>query len=309
MVDGFHITLGARGMPANGDIEIKIDFREDEGSPARIFDIAAGIIRSFEDIDRALIDTIDSSISTELILEDVEKSSLRVVLKNILEAVDDAALRDLDWRKQVGKYLVKGKYAAIEWLDKKPGAERIEDLTERLRDIAAETDVRRLPDYAPISPTRLAQPLDEFQRIKRHFRPGEGLLITLGKEEYSVNLKSDWLPSEHIEEARTAQDLSNDIDMVVTIRKPDLLGKSMWQFRHGKKSLSAMISDEAWLKEFHEGKHPVVPGDALRVRARIEAQYDDKGALVEERTSIIKVYGKINPGLQTNIFGEDGSHA
>jgi hypothetical protein len=289
MADGIRITLGEGAMPTNGDIEIKIDFKEDEGSPARVFDIAAGIIRAFEDIDRALIDTIDSSISTELILEDVEKSSLRVVLTNMLKAVDDGALHDLDWRKQVGKYLVKGKYAAIEWLDKEPGAERIEDLTERLRNIAVETDVRRLPDYAPISPTRLAQPLDEFQRIKRQFRPGEGLLVTLGKEEYSVNLKSDWLPSEHIEEARTAQDLSNDVDMVVTIRKPDMLGKTMWQFKHGKKSLSAMVSDEAWLKEFHEGKHPVVPGDALRVRARIESQYDDKGALVDEKTSNFKV--------------------
>lgn len=281
-------------MPPEGDIEIKINYRDADGSPARVFDIAAGIIRSFEGIDRALLDSIDSSISTEFILEDVEKSSLRVVLKNVLRSLDDDALRTLDWKKQVGIYLVKGKYAALEWLDQKPGAERIEDLTERIRQLAVETDVRHLPDYAPISPTRLAQPLDEFQRIKRTFRDGEGLTVTLGKEEYSVDVKSDWIPSEHIEEAKGAQDLSNDMDLVLTIRKPDMLGKSMWQFRHGKANLSAPITDETWLYEFHSGKHPVVPGDALRVRARYESQYDDNGTLIDQKVSIIKVYGKVS---------------
>lgn len=290
-------------MPPEGDIEIKIDYREGEGSPARVFDIAAGLIRSLEALDRALIDTIDSSISTELILEDVERSSLRVVLKNVLTAINDDALRDLDWKKLVGPYLVKAKYAAIEWLDKKPGAERIEDLTERVRELAVETDVRRLPDYAPISPTKLAQPLDEIQRIKKLFRPGEGLTLTLGKDEYTVDVSSDWIPSEHIAEARGAQDLSNDMDMVLTIRKPDLLGKSMWQFKHGKTNLSAPITDQQWLDEFHAGKHPVVPGDALRVRTRWESQYDEKGALIEQKVSIIRVYGKVSIPSTPDMFG------
>lgn len=294
MADGIRITLGEGAVPHDSDIELKIDFREDGGSASRVFEIAANIIRSFEEIDRVLIDTVASSISTTLILEDVEKSSLKVFLKNVLKNVDDDALRTLDWKKLVGAYLVKGKYIILEWLDQEPDAVPIEDLTERIRKLAAETDVRHLPDYAPISPVRLAQPLDNFQRIKRDFRQGEGLTITLGKEEYSVDLKSDWLPSEHTSAVLGAQDLKNDVDMVVTIRKPDLLGKSKWQFRHGKTSLSAPISDEAWLLEFHAGKHPMTPGDALRVRARYEYSYDAQGLLIDQKVTVIKVYGKIN---------------
>lgn len=305
MVRGMHIprvTIGGGDMASKGDIEIKIDFREGEGSPSRIFDIAAGIIRSFEGLDRALIDSIDSKISTDLILEDVEKSSLRVILKNILKSVDDDALKDLNWKKQVGIYLLKAKYITLEWLDKEPNSVRIEDLTDKLRDLAAETDVRQLPDYAPISPTKLAQSLDDFQRIKQQFRNKEALIITLGRDEYSADLKSDWLPSEHIQAAKGAQDLSNDLDMVVTIKKPDMLGKSKWAFKHGKLNLSAAITDEVWLGEFREGKHPVVPGDALRVRVRYESAYDDKGLLIEQKISIIKVYGKVRPLLQSDMF-------
>ena len=304
MLDWVRITLGGMTMPASGDIEIKIDYREDDGSPARVFDIASGIIRSFEGLDRALLDSIDSRISTEFILEDVEKKCLRVVLKNILRTLDDDALKSLDWKKQVGTYLLKAKYAAIEWADKKPGAERIEDLTERVRQLAIETDVRHLPDYAPISPTRLAQPLDDFQRMKRSFKSGEGLTVTLGKEEYRAAISSAWIPSEHIAEARGAQDLSNDIDMVLTIRKPDMLGKSMWQFKHGKANLSAPITDQQWLSEFHGGKHPVVPGDALRVRTRWESEYDEKGTLIDQKVSIIRVYGKVSISSTPDMFKE-----
>lgn len=295
-------TIGGWEMSEGSDIEIKIGFRDGEGSPARIFDIAAGIIRSFESLDRALIESVDSRISTDFILEDVEKSSLRIFLKNALKATDDDALKSLDWRKIVGSYLVRAKYIAIEWLDKEPESERLEDLTERLRELAREADIRHLPDYAPISPSKLAQSLDEFQRVKKKFADKESLVITLGQDEYNVDVRNVWLPSEFVVEATKAQDLSNDLEMVVTIKKPDMLGKSKWQFKHGTANINAAIADDDWLVEFREGKHPVVPGDALRVRARYESEYDDNGALLKQEITIIKVYGKVNASFQANMF-------
>src|SRR5690606_20875242 len=137
------------------------DFREDAGSAARVFDIASNLIKAFEDLDRVLITTVDSKISTALILEDVEKSSLKIYLRNLLKASDDQALKELDWKPQVGKYLVRAKYIALEWLDRSISESepaQIEDLTDRIRELAVETDVRHLPDYPPINPSRLAQP-------------------------------------------------------------------------------------------------------------------------------------------------------
>ncbi len=61
---GIRIWVGDEPVSTDADIELKIDFIEDEGSPARVFEIAAQIIRSFEDLDRALITSVDSTIST-----------------------------------------------------------------------------------------------------------------------------------------------------------------------------------------------------------------------------------------------------
>lgn len=252
-----------------------------------------------------LITTVDSRISTALILEDVQKSSLKIFLRNLLTATDDQALKDLDWRKQVGKYLVKAKYLALEWLDQDIEAEQpaqIEDLTERIRQLAVETDVRHLPDYSPLNPTRIAQPLDALQRTKSQFREGERLLITLDKTEYKVDLRKLWLPSEHLPEAPVEQELSNDADMVLIIRKPDFLAKTQWQFRHGKSTLSATMDVPEWLHEFHQGKHPIKPGDALRVRVRFEYRYDANGDLADQRTTVIKVYGVIQAAVPLPVF-------
>lgn len=300
------VWIGDGPVGAEGDIELKIDFIEDDGSPARVFEIAAQIIRSFEDLDRALITSVDSTISTMLVLEDVEKSSLKVVLRNILKQIDDQALKELDWKPLVGQYLVKAKQITVQWLDRKIEEDEdagIEDLTERLQKLAIETDVRHIPDYPRLNPSRIAQPLDEFQRAKSKLRPGEGLTITLDSKEYRVDLGSTWMPSEHMSDVKGDRVLSNDSDMLLVIKKPDFLGKSQWSFRHGKANFSAPITDENWLDEFHSGKHPLSPGDALMVRVRFEHIYSEKGDLIESDKKIIKVMDLIkNAGPHPDLF-------
>jgi hypothetical protein len=305
-----HVTLGEDPpVPPESDIEIKIDFSEDGGSAARVFEIASNMIRAFEDLDRVLVTGVDSKIVTSLILEDIEKSSLKIWLRNVLRASDDQALKELDWKRQVGLYLVRAKYAALEWLDKsieEDDQPQIEDLTAKMRDLAAETDIRHIPDYPPINPSRLAQPLDAIQRTKGQFKAGEKLTITLDRKDYQVNLGSQWLPSEHLSAARIEQELSNELDMVLIIRKPDFLAKSKWEFKHGKASVQSAIEDEQWLREFHGGQHPIKPGDALQVRVRSDYSYDANGDLREQKTSIIKVY-RVMPTLahQGNMFEDD----
>jgi hypothetical protein len=62
----------------DADVILKIDYDESTGSAARAFEIAAGLIRSMEDLDRVLLQSIDSQLSTSLIVEDLKKSSLKI---------------------------------------------------------------------------------------------------------------------------------------------------------------------------------------------------------------------------------------
>ncbi|MEO0556751.1 MAG: hypothetical protein AAF170_01075, partial [Bacteroidota bacterium] len=88
------------------DFYVEIKFEKDTVDPGRVFRAMAGLIESFEEMDKALIASIDSSIEPVLLLEDVETSSLRAWLAQRLKSVDDDGLKELNWKKVVGAYLV-----------------------------------------------------------------------------------------------------------------------------------------------------------------------------------------------------------
>ena len=276
--------------PANADFSFKIDFARGTGNPRRIFDAASALIDAFEVLDAALIEFIDSEIEPLMVLEDVEASSLRVFLKNVLSRVDDEALKTLDWKPVVGQYLVKAKYLALEFLDDRTvvGRHSLSYLKEGLRRLAEETDVRHLPDYAPIHEGRLVTALDRMQEAKRELERDDRLTIELEGRSYEVDLSSDWEPSEEIKPSDTKESTSVG-EITLTIRKPDFIKDTMWLFSHGKNTLSAPIHDAEWLARFHRREVLIAPGDALRCRVIFTYIYDDKGALIDQRIDIDRV--------------------
>ncbi len=244
-------------------------------------------------MDRVFVQSISSEIQTTFILEDLRRSSIKVFLRNVLKNVNDDALRDLDWKKQVGAYLVKAKYAAISWLDEQSdenAPRKISDLTSEVTKLAKQTDTRRLPDYPEPNKTHLAQAMDHFQEEKAKFKDSDKVTITLDEREYSVVLENTWSPSEHLSEEEEERELSNEADMFLIIRKPDFLGNTQWQFKHGRNSLSLPVEDGQWLEKFKAGEFPIKPGDALRVRVRSRFIYDKMGDLRETEMTIIKVF-------------------
>jgi len=298
-----HVTLSGEPPmpPPDADLGIEIDFVKGEGNPRRVFDAASLLIAGFERFDQAAIATIDTHIEPLLVLEDVEAGSLRIWLRNVLRATDDEALKGLDWKPLVGMYLVRAKYAGLRWLDdpERPG---LTSLVKELKTIAEETDVRHLPDYAPIDEGRLLEALGKVQSAKKQLGPGDKLLIEAEGETYQTDLTRDWSPGEIASSAPGETD--SHVEMILTVRKPDMIGKSMWQFRHGKFSLSAPIKDERWLSLYHHREIPVLPGDAIRCLVRMVYRYNEQGDLTDQRIEIEKVYEVIpKMGRQLNMRG------
>lgn len=285
---GIIVTLTDDFTPPESDIVLKIDFRDGYGSAARPFEIAAGLIKALEKIDDALVKSVDSKIETALIVEDLQKSSIKVFLRNVLRHLDDDALKTLDWKPLVGQFLVRGKYAAIKWLD--GDSRKISDLTDEVAALAKEAaEINHLPLPAPPNPARLAQGLDDWQRAKGRLEPGEGLTITLDSTEYTVDLSSDWLPSECADDIEGDRELVSDHETILIVRKPDMLGHAAWQFKLGKKSLSFPIEDADWLSSYQAREVVLMPQDAMHVVLRTESKFSEKGELLESKQKVIKV--------------------
>lgn len=99
------------------DFGFEIDFQRGVGPASRVFTATRDFIKVCEALDDELIRSIDSNIETVLVLEDIESGSIKTWLRNALAATEDDALKTLDWKPLVGKYLVRAKYAVIRWID------------------------------------------------------------------------------------------------------------------------------------------------------------------------------------------------
>lgn len=61
--------------------------------------------------------------------------------------------------------------------------------------------------------------------------------------------------------------------MIPKVKKPDYLGESRWEFRHGTRPISAKIVHADWLKDFHNRKYDIRPGDSLRATVLTTVSY------------------------------------
>lgn len=277
------------GRPEDADFAIVIDFKKGADSPTRVFSAASDLIKSFEGLDKVLTRSIDSNISPVMMLEDVEVGSLKVWLKNALRSTDDQALKDLDRRPAVGKYLVRAKYIVLRWIDQDDAPRNLQDLRRDLRDIASETNVRHLPDYAPPDPAGLIDIAKQIQDAKKQLGPDDRIFFDGSEGPVELDLTVDIDPEELTKLATKETIKMPPAEMILAVKKPDYLGNSKWDLRHGKRSIPVRMEDDSFLESFQGRKRDVRPGDALRCKVTVEMRYGYDNELLSETYAVNEV--------------------
>lgn len=289
MVNDIHISSKSPSTPHDADFAIQIDFKRGEGDPHRIFKTAHEIISSFQKFDRTLCNSVDVNIQPLMVLEDIEAGSLKIWLKNIITSVVDQALKDLDWKPAIGKYLVRAKYVYINWSNKTDEDSSILTLAKELKTIAQETDVKHLPDYVPPPIQDLVAITKEIDLAKGYLIEGDKLqFLSLEEDPIGFDLAIRWDDLE-LEDLVVKEVTTTEMTMNLIVKKPDYLGKSKWEFRLGSKPIYAGITDESWLDSFHKREVDIRPGDALKCKVAVEHHYGFDNELVKEVHTIISV--------------------
>jgi hypothetical protein len=286
------MTYTAEEIRRKSDFGLKIDFGDDRKNSARFFVALSKLINFCEFVDQTLASSLDSSLQPIILLEDLEKGSLLIWLKTALQLVDDDALSNLSLRKLFGKYAVKAKYILIDFLEKKTtisNADEIQVLQAELINEYEETF------GASLSPLTINQ-----RQITDCIRKYQDALHDLNEDDKVYYLSPSSRPSiqfnrtfdvspETLEDIITKETISSELNMVLKIKKPDYLGDSKWQFKHGKNTMSVKILDENWLNQFRSRQITIAPGDCLRATVRSEIKYDSNYELISENYEVIQV--------------------
>lgn len=276
------------------DFGIYIDFNKDEESPSNALKVLSELISTFEEVDEELIAGIGEKIKPIILLEDLEAGSIKAWLKNKIESVDDDGLKEMDWKKIVGSYLVKGKYAIIKFLEDKTEITDIREvglLQEELNVLAKEVKISELPVYTPASAQKILVSASKISTSLKGLKAGNKATFIMEEERAEFNMEFDITP-ESMEDLLTKESLQSKSVMILKVKKPDYLGDSMWEMRHNRKPMEVKITDEQWLEKFKNREVVIKPGDSLKAEVITTVNYDfDNEVLVikYEIPSIIEI--------------------
>lgn len=298
-------------MPRPPDMfAIEIDYRAGIDAPSRVFKALADMVEAAERADRLLARSISVEVEPVLLLEDIEKGSVRSWLRSSIKGLPDHVIASGEVKKLVGHFLVRGKRAIIAWADRHPTIttrDEVVELQDEIRTLADHTQVNRIPAYTAPTVSELAQTALDFRDAAAQLGDGEAMRYRVATETLPVSRTFDVAP-EHLEELVTARSLQSRARMIVKVKKPDFLGSSKWELHHGRRTIYAAVEDGDWLARFR-GRDPsalLAPGDAIDVEMRVDAAYGHDSELVRETYSIERVLGVIPPPSQTEFWSEAG---
>ena len=275
----------------DSEFYVQIDFEKGTENPERVFQAMSDLIHTFRHIDQDLSSSIATTIQSKLILQDIETGSIRARLRSILESIDDDGLKELDWKKLVGSYLVKGKYKILKFLEEKDkidNRKQIEDLRDSLVNLAEEADIKRLPFYNPIPEARL---LKDLQCLGNALVPllETDIVKFSGNSEIVMVNKRFVVSPDAIEEILTVRVLTGQYETLLKVKKPDYLGQSMWEFKHEGRLVQAKILDINWLHKFQTKEEQLGPGDSIRAFVEVKVNYDKYGDIISSHYTVLEV--------------------
>lgn len=294
-------TLGPEKTP---DFCLSFNFPQNTRNPQRLFTAAGAYIEALQSLDALLVSSVDAKIKPVFVLEEIEVGSIRLWMKQLLEAVDDEALKNLDWKPAVGAFLVKGKYRLLKALEGKkqfPCREDFEAAAKDINALARETDVRRLPAYKPIKAIDLA---NESRKL------GEALgglekddFVAFSSDDGDVQIQPEFIiTQEQISDLFIERRITNEIERILMVRKPDFLGDTKWEFHYEKRALLAKIGDTEWMEQYQSAQVDVRPGDALHVKFQESVTYDQTGEVIKKDFVITQVLGVIRVPEQASLL-------
>lgn len=260
-------------------------------SPGRLLRSAANFSDAFGTFDAAFAAAIDPNIETAIALLGIEQGSIRAWFASLIRSVDDEAIRDLDWKKLIGAYLVRAKYRALEWLEDDHPSKKIIDLQAIIVEEARNTDALLIPAYHQPSRALLLEGLRRAQLAKDGLMDADAVTFEGGGQRISLEpeRRLDLSQISDVEIQSTERHQLHRASLKV--KKPDLLGHSQWQLKFHDRTVPSAIEDRGWLSRFQAREVTLRPGDALICDGELTRYFDRSGTPVSERVEVTKVHG------------------
>lgn len=279
-----------------GEISLVIEYQQGKSEALGVLAGAMRLIEAIDALDHCLLSSIDSGLQPVSILNDVQHSSLKVLLARALRKVPDEHIASMDWKKWLGALLVKGKHRLLQNIDA--------DAPELRRVLSElEPDYKAAPGglvgYTPPTVAQVREALDGVT-LARASLPGQR--VTVQTELGDIELAETPSPAPGALTDGQQQTLTNSGIEFFKVKAPDMLGFAQWVVLRNNRSTRVDMLHQGWLDAYHARQHSILPGDSLKCRFEEAVVYDALGNELDRKLSIIEVLEVITPPVQQPLL-------
>ncbi len=249
----------------NNQFEIVIDFGQG-GNPNRVFRSMADLLDTFQDLDTTLSEVVGVKVDNTLVLEDIQRGSLKTIIRNLVHDLPDKDLRDANFKRILGHYLVKGKYAVLKWCQEIPkltSPDQVDALEGELVRIAEETNINQLPAYRAPDRVKLLTNISSIQKSTRYLTEEDSVHYTCYEGSSKITDAIE-ISDSSVEAVLIMETLDDCSEAILKVKKADYLGTSKWAFKFEGHAIDVSITDHEWLDKFQNKLVSVQPGDSIR---------------------------------------------
>lgn len=279
-----------------GEIGLVIDYVPGKSLAVDVLQAAMGMIHALDKLDSALLSSVDTALEPVSVLNDVQHSSLKMLLTRALRNTPDELLGNLDWKKWVGGLLVKGKYKLLQKLD--ADAPEIQQTLLEL-----EADYKAAPTnligYRPPTVSDVRDALDGVSKARAAL-PGQKVTVQTEMGDILIPEVIEALPM--FQPIEVAETMTNRGIEFFKIKSPDMLGTAQWVVLRNNRSTRVDMLHQGWLDAYHRREHNLQPGDSLKCSFEEHVSYDHSGNELERKLSIIEVLDVISPPVQNSLL-------
>ena len=246
-----------------GEIALVIDYQPGQSEAVAVLAGAMRLIESLDRLDRCLLSSIDTTLEPVSILNDVQHSSLKILLARALRKLPDDQIGSGDWKKWMGALLVKGKHMLLQKIDATPA--EVQQTLEKL-----EADYNSAPNTtAGYQPPRVSEAQEALRQVAAARESIPDSKVVVQTELGDIELPRQPTVPEPPPPAEESLSVNVLKDQVLIIESAVFKEGNQWRFSDGSTSFAAVISDVVFLRRVEDGER-FGKGDHLVVDLAIE---------------------------------------
>ena len=278
-----------------GEIGLIIDYVPGKSAALDVLGGAMALVQSLDALDRALLSTINTELEPVSILNDVQHSSLKILLARVLHKMPDEHLTNLEWKKWVGGLLVKGTHSLL----KKLNADTPE-IEAKLKELDA--DYKAAPLLLGYEPPKVSKVKAALQEVSHARNTIKNHAVTIQSELGDIVLGTGVENGQFIIDASVVTTITNKGREFLKVRYPDMLGNAQWTVLRGGRMTRVEILHQTWLNDYHARSFTILPGDSLDCSFEESIEYDAQRNEVDRKISIIEVHDVVSPPEQKRLI-------